>query len=129
MSEIWEQKENKNHKTQIEKMLEEDGLIYMSTPRPRGWGGAAIIVNQEKFTLERLNTHIPYNLEIVWGLLKPKSADAIYKNIIVCSFYCPPKSRKKTKLTDHIISTLQMLSTKYQDSPIILGADKNTLDI
>ena len=67
MSEIWEKKENKNHKMQIEKMLELDGLIYMSTPRPRGWGGAAIIVNQEKFTVEKLNINIPDNLEIVWA--------------------------------------------------------------
>ena len=49
--EIWQKAENKNHAYEIEKMLESEGLQYISTPRPRGWGGAAIIVNQERFKL------------------------------------------------------------------------------
>ena len=65
----------------------------------------------------------------MWGLLKPKAEDAKYKKIILCSFYSPPKSRKNLKLTDHIVTTLQMLATQYPDCPIILGADKNDMDI
>ena len=110
-------------------MLEIDGLKYISTPRPTGWGGAAIIVNQRKFSIEKLNISNPENLEIVWGLLKPKAEDSKFKKIVVCSFYSPPRSRKKQKLLDHIITTLQMLSTQYPTSPIIMGADKNDLDI
>ena len=64
-SEIWEQLENKKHKNEIESLLENQGLKYISTPRPRGWGGAAIIANQEYFKLEKLNILIPHNLEIV----------------------------------------------------------------
>ena len=127
--EIWEQKENKTHKFDIENMLESDGLKYISTPRPTGWGGAAIIVNQEKFSLEKLNIHIPYNLEIIWGIMKPKDERAIFKRIIVCSFYSPPNSRKNAKLSDHIVTTLHMLSTQYPNSPIIMGADRNSMDI
>ena len=127
--EIWEKSENKIHRSEIEKMLEIEGLKYISTPRPTGWGGAAIIVNQRKFSIEKLNISNPKNLEIVWGLLKPKAEDAIHKKIIVCSFYSPPRSRKKQSLLDHIITTLQMLSTQYPTSPIIMGADKNDLDI
>ena len=127
--EIWEQKENKTHQMDIENMLETDGLKYISTPRPNGWGGAAIIVNQEKFSLEKLNIYIPYNLEIIWGIMKPKDERAIFKRIIVCSFYSPPNSRKNAKLSDHIVTTLQMLSTQYPNSPIIMGADRNSMDI
>ena len=129
LSEIWEQKDNKNHQQEIEKMLEMDGLRYISTPRPKGWGGAAILVNQEKFHLENLNISIPHNLEIVWGLLKPKDQTATFKRIILCSFYSPPNSRKNAKLTDHIVTTLQRLSTEYPESPMILGADRNKMDI
>ena len=43
--EIWEKAENKQHQLKIEEMLEKDGLKYISTPRPSGLGGAAIIVN------------------------------------------------------------------------------------
>ena len=33
------------------------------------------------------------------------------------------------KLTDHLVSTLHMLATKYLDAPILMGADKNSMDI
>ena len=89
------------------------GLKYISTPRPSGWGGAAIIANQEKFSLEKLNIPIPHNLEIIWGLLKPKSEEADLKKIILCSFYSPPNSIKSLKLTDHIVTTLQMLKRNF----------------
>ena len=74
----WEQSENKSHQLEIERMLETDGLRYISTPRPRSRGGAAILVNQEKFELEKLNISIPHNLEIIWGMLRPKSAEAYF---------------------------------------------------
>ena len=44
LCEIWEKKDKRNHQLQIETLLEEEGLKYISTPRPTGWGGAAIIV-------------------------------------------------------------------------------------
>ena len=86
-------------------------------------------MNQEKFCLEKMNITIPHNLEVIWGTLKVKSEDAFYKKIIVCSFYSPPKSRKNSKLTDHLVSTLHMLRAQYPDWPIIMGADKNDMDI
>ena len=127
--EIWEQSNKKEHKFEIEKMLEMSGLLYMSTsraPNAKGvsYGGAAIIVNQKKFTCERLNIHIPKNLEVVWGLLKPKNPSAKFKKIIVCSFYSPPNKKKNSKMADYIVSTLQMLCTKYPECGNILGADK-----
>ena len=64
-SEIWQKSENKKHQTEIEKMLESEGRKYISTVRPRGWGGAPLIVNQRKFHLEKLNIVIPHNLEVV----------------------------------------------------------------
>ena len=127
--EIWEKSESRNHQIMIEQMLELNGLKYISTPRPGGWGGAALIANQDKFSLEKLNILIPHKLEIIWGILRPKSEDAHYKRIILCSFYSPPNSRKNLKLTDHIVTTLHMLKTKYPDAPLMLGADKNQMDI
>ena len=94
VSEIWEQRENFEHMNEIETMLEIDGLKYVSTSRPsktKG-GGAAIIVNLEKYSVEKLNIIIPNSLDVVWGLLKPKSSQTKYKQIIVCCFYSPPKN-------------------------------------
>ena len=61
--------------------------------------------------------------------MRCKNENAKFKQILVCSFYSPPRSKKNLKLTDHLVSTLHMLSTKYPDAPIIMGADKNSMDI
>ena len=55
LQETWEQSDNKSHQFEIEKMLEMDGLQYISAPRPknakgRSYGGAAIVINTEKFS-------------------------------------------------------------------------------
>ena len=77
LCEVWEQAENVQHKADIEKMLEMEGLKYFSTPRPQGkrGGGAAIVVNTEKFQAEKLNRltdiQIPAQLEVVWALVRP----------------------------------------------------------
>ena len=112
-------------------MLELHGISYFSTPRPRGrrGGGAAIIANTERFHVEKLNIQIPHHLEIVWALAKPKAENAQFKRIILCSFYSPPRSRLRNKLKDHMIGTLQMLTTKYLDCGILVGGDKNKMNI
>ena len=89
----------------------------------------AIIVNKEKFTCEKLNVLIPNNLEVVWGLVKPKDQASKFRKIIACSFYSPPDKKKNSKMADHIVTTLHMLYSKYPDSAIILGADKNDMNI
>ena len=67
---------------------------------------------------------------MVWGLLKPKTQTySQIKQILVCAFYSPPNSRKNIKLLDHLISTFHNLLTKYPNAGIILGGDKNKLNI
>ena len=92
-SEVWEKANCKKQQFEIEKMLQMEGLKYISTPRTtkRG-GGAAIIVNTEKFSLEKIQVEIPFNLEVVWGLLRPKKVTSKIREIILCAFYSPPKS-------------------------------------
>ena len=107
--EVWEKAEDPIHKNKITEMLEFDGLKYFSTARPKGkrGGGVAIIVNQEKFTAEKINVQIPRKVEAIWVLLKPKSHElAFVKKIILCAFYSPPGSKLQDVLKDHIIGTL-----------------------
>ena len=54
--EVWQKSEDKQHLFEVEKMLELNGLKYVSKSRPsnkRG-GGVALVVNQEKFSIEKL---------------------------------------------------------------------------
>ena len=99
-------------------------------PPQRGVGGAAIVAPVSKFNLEKIDVMIPHNLEICWGLLRPKTSESNeIKEMIVVSFYSPPKSRKKSKLLDHMMTTLHRLLTKYPHAGVIIGADRNDLDI
>ena len=132
LSEIWEQKGKKKHMSEITKMLELNGLKYISTPRSvnkRG-GGCAIVVNLSTFTLKKIEeVHIPKNLEVVYGLVRPKNLSSNIKEIIAVAFYSPPKSRKKNELLDHIITTCQILLSKYPNAGIIIGGDRNEMSV
>ena len=66
LTEIWTKSENKFH---IEELLKMKGMKYISTPRPqtRRGGGAAIVVNTERFNISKLNIPNPKCLEVVWG--------------------------------------------------------------
>ena len=70
LSEVWEAKGKKKFMSEASKMLENNGLKYISTPRAvnkRG-GGCAIVANMTKFSLEKIEVPIPKNLEVVRGL-------------------------------------------------------------
>ena len=111
-------------------MLEIDGLKYISTPRTKKRGdGAAIIVNQETFYLEKIEVAIPHNVEIVWGLMRPKKVISKIREIIISAFYSPPKSKKKSKLLDQMMPTTHLLLTKYPEAGLIMGDDKKDLKI
>ena len=104
--------------------------MFFNPPPPwKKRGGAAIIVNTENCKAEKLEIQIPHHLEVVWAIARPKHEDAQFKVIILCSFYSPPRSRLRNKLKDHIIGTLQMLTTKYDDCGLFVGGDKNKMDI
>ena len=95
LSEVWEKKGKKKQKLEIEKMLQMDGLKYVSTPRPsskRG-GGCAIVADLSMFTLEKIDVTIPKSVEVTYGLLRTKNSDAKFEEIIAVAFYS--KSRKK----------------------------------
>ena len=134
VSETWEQaKGSKKFQAETERLFELYGLQFISCPRPstqRG-GGAAIIVDTNKFYCEKLNVMVPGKLECVWAMLRPKkvSKETVFKEIILCGFYSAPKSRKNRKLLDHIISTLHLLLTKYPNCGWVAGGDKNQLPL
>ena len=117
LTEIWEQTDKKEQKDMIETMLETNGLKYISCPRPPNtkgisYGGAAIVVNLRKFSVEKIMITVPKNLEVVWGLLKAKAQCTKFKKIIVCSFYSPPSKKRNSKMADHIVSTLHICCTQ-----------------
>ena len=135
LCEIWEKDQSEIHKQEIEKMLEIDGMSYLSCARNNGKraGGVAIIVDSKKFYLEKMEIKIPSNLEVIWAYLKPKTRvhNKVYEKIVLCSFYSPPKMRKQQQntLIEHIIGTLCKIQSQNPNIGILIGGDKNKMDI
>ena len=132
--EIWENKENVAHANLIEEALEIHGIQYISTPRPnrRGGGAAITLIRDSPFALTKLDPScmsVDDSLEVCWGLLKPKQPTGPIKCIIVCSFYIPPYSKKKSALIEHISLNYFILKSQYPDAAFICGGDKNDLNI
>ena len=130
LSEVWEKKENVQHQSAIEEMLEMKGISYISTPRPgvkRG-GGTAIASCPKKFSLVKLHIEIPRSVEVVWGLLRPRMVVGRITVIILCSFYCPPRSKKKNILINHISTVLSKLRVDHPNAATIIAGDNNDLD-
>ena len=127
-SETWEKKSNKKQQREIERLFEMEGLKMISKARTyRRGGGVCILGNTNKIDIKYLD--IPTgNLEIVWALVKPRQ-ESVVKEIIVFSFYLPPKSKMKTKLTDHIVTTLHHLLTVYPRAGIMGGGDRNDWNV
>ena len=123
-SETWEKSTNKKYQREVERMVEVEGLKMISKPRKyRRGGGVCIIADITQISITHLD--IPSgNLEIVWAIVKPLRESKI-KEIITFSFYLPPKSKMKSKMTDHIVTTLHQLLTTYPRAGIMGGGDRN----
>ena len=130
LSEVWEKQNCKKQQKEFDNMLNIDGLKYISTPRlnKRG-GGAAIVVSLKKFSLDKIEIGNPDKVEVVWGLVRPRIAVGNIKEIICSAFYSPPKSRKNSLLLDHLVSTTHYLLSKYPNAGLVLGGDKNNLNL
>ena len=114
-SETWQKDSNRQFKSNIKSLLEMDGLQFISCPRPstkRG-GGCAIIVNTNQLTVEKLLVLVPYKLEVVWCLVRPRDVNKAtrFKEVIACAFYLAPNYRKKLKAhPTHNISDAYILN-------------------
>ena len=133
LCEVWEKSANKKYQQEIERMLELNGLKYISCPRAGGrtGGGVGIVANSELYSIKKIEIANPFKLECVWTLVRGKTpAQGVdIKDIICASFYSPPNSRKNSKLIDHLISSVHYLQSKYTNACFILGGDKNKLPL
>ena len=125
---------NTAHANLIEEALEIHGIQYISTHRPnrRGGGAAITLIRESPFVLTKLDISVmsgDLSLEVCWGLLKPKMPTGHIKSIIVCAFYLPPYSKKKSALVEHISLNYYSLKSQHPDAAFICGGDKNYLNI
>ena len=136
ISEVWEKqgKKNQHFQARVEETMELKGFKYISCgARPSGkrGGGAAILADMRKFTMEKLDINVPNNLEVQWAMVRPKQVlpSTKYREMIFCSFYSPPRSRKHRVLLDHLVSATHALMARYPGAAVYLGGDKNSMPL
>ena len=134
--EVWEKtgKKNRGFQAKVEEIMEMKGWKYISCgARPSGkrGGGAAILVNTSRFSLEKLDVHVPNNLEVQWGIVRQREMcpTSQFREYIVCSFYSAPNSRKHRKLLDHLVTTTHALMTRFPQAAVFLGGDRNSMPV
>ena len=124
----WERK-----RINLDALLASNHFKSISYARPnRPGGGCAIIYNEERFKVTRLDVDIPDEVEAAYALLVPIKNDASVKvkRIVVGSFYVSPKSRHKSAIIEHIIETIHLVRARFDNEVnFILGGDFNRLNI
>ena len=116
ISETWERPDNP-----LSNLIDVKKYQVISNPYQRKniGGKPALVINKQKFLIDDPNhslINIPWGVEIVWGILRPKkiSNSSKIKKIIVASFYCKPGSGKKSLLLDHISEVYHFLTSKFK---------------
>ena len=131
-SETWHRESKKRHKNDIERLLNMEGMKFISAARGGGrrGGGCGIIADLTDYTLDQLDIPNPDKVEMFWGILRPQMPeDCAIKEYLVGAFYCPPNSKKKEKLTNHILTNAHILMSRYPNAGLYIGGDKNSLDL
>ena len=98
-------------------------MMISKARKYRRGGGVCILADISKVFIKPLDINTG-SLEIIWALINQHEG-LVIKHIIVFSFYMPPRSRMKTKMTDHIVTTLHQLLTVYPGAGIMGGGDQN----
>ena len=103
-------------------------LAYRRKGGRRG-GSCAIIYNQVKFKVEEVRVDTEEEIESVWALMTPKHLDHALqrvKRICVGSVYIAPRSSMKQETMDHIIQTIHMIRSRFDNSVnFIIAGDTN----
>ena len=95
-------------------------------------GGCAIIYNDNRYKVTRLEIPVPNGVEAAWALFTPVSSTAHHKvkKIAIGTFYVSPRSVFKEATIDHIIENIHFLRSKFDNEiHFLLGGDLNRLKI
>ena len=98
----------------------------------RTGGGCAIIYTDKKYKVEKIDVDKAEGVEAVWAMFTPRENNnkSRIKRIAVGSFYVSPNSKFKTATIDHIIETIHIIRSRYDNEVnFLFGGDFNRLNI
>ena len=103
-------------------------LAYRRGQGRRG-GSCAIIFNEVKYKVEQVRVDTLEDIESVWAILTPRQLDhnlQRVKRICIGSIYIAPRSSMKQETMDHIIQTIHMIRSTYDNQVhFIIAGDAN----
>ena len=93
-------------------------------------GGCAIILNEKRFEKREVDISVPHGIEACWMVLKPKRRNDKIRNFAIGAIYVSPNSKFKTATIEHIMDTIHLLRSQYDnDINFLIGGDLNRLAI
>ena len=131
ISETWE-RERQKLETVLNSRMFKTFSYYRKNKSPGG--GCAIVCNttENQFDFRDADIDVPENVEAVWAICTPVSADQQMKvkRIAIGSIYVSPRSKHKSDIIDHIIDSIHLLRAKYNNEiNFCIGGDFNHLDV
>ena len=89
-----------------------------------------LFFNENRFKSIKPDVFVPKGVEACWLILKPLAKNDLIENIAIGSFYVSPTSKYKTATINHIIETIHLLRSQYDNRiNFICGGDLNRLKI
>ena len=93
-------------------------------------GACALIYKETRFEVKKLNIHVPNGVEACWIILKPVNKTDMIENLAIGSIYVSPHSKFKTASINHIIETIHLLRSQYDNKiNYLIAGDLNLLKI
>ena len=118
-----------------ENQLSIPSFNLFSTPRKfdvhgkKSGGGVAIYVNDDIPATRIDYIEVPKELECIWVKIRPKRLPRTVSAIVVCAVYITTKSPHQNLLTDHLLTSIDSLRTKYPDIGILILGDFNRMKV
>ena len=78
-------------------------------------GGCELVYNPDRFNVFETDIIIPKGVEVVWRVAAPKQPNSFLSKICICSIYVSPKSRYKETVIEHVIETIHLMRSKYDN--------------
>ena len=93
-------------------------------------GGCAIIFNEKRFEKREVDISVPHGIEACWMVLKPKRRNDKIRNIAIGAIYVSPNSKFKTATIEHIMDTIHLLRSQYDNNVnFLINGDLDRLAI
>ena len=91
-----------------------------------------ILVDPNRFFISIPKINVPNGVEVVWAVISPKKHPkyAKVKNICLASVYISPKSRFKKETIAHIVESIQLMKSYYNNEiKYVISGDFNKVSI